>query len=185
MPDALRLRQAPATALGLLLDLQPLLADRLRGCRRTALRAEQLAISRLGLSAATLTPAQARLLAMDAEALGALSLQAGAVRHARAVLHLIDGPTLRTLAAALGPGARGAAFRWRDLAANDPDPHADGSLAEMAARDGLRCLHGWCDRQPSAVGVRVRLLLQPEVSASESEAALGARIVDALVGEDA
>ncbi len=184
MPDAPRLRQAPAATLGLLLGLSPPLADRLRGCRRTALRAEQLAVSRLGPAAAAVTPAQVRLLAMDAEALGALSRQAGAVRHARAVAHLIDGAALRILAAALGPGARDAALRWRDLVADEPEPCVDAPLAEIAARDGLRCLHGWCDRQPLAVGMRVRLLLQPCVSAGDGEAALGARIVDALAGED-
>ncbi len=184
MSDALRLRKTPATALGLLLELQPPLADRLRGCHRTALRVEQLAASRLGPPSTTMTSTQARLLAMDTAALRELSLHAGAVRHARAVLSLIDGLSLRTLAANLGPGARGAALRWRELAAGGPDPSVGAPLANLAARDGLRCLHAWCDRQPSAIGMRVRLLVPPGASAEGEEAALGARIVDALGGED-
>lgn len=184
MQDASRLRRAPAAALGLLLGVQPSLADRLRGCRRTALRVERLAVSRLGPSSATLTATQARLLGMDAEALERMSLHAGAVRHARAVLRLIDGPTLRTLAVTLGAGARDAALRWRELVAGGPDPSMDAPLAELAMRDGLRCLHGWCDQQPPYVGARVRLLLPPGASAEGDEAVLGARIVDALAGED-
>lgn len=118
---------------------------------------------------------------MDRDALRALSLRAGAVRHARAVLRVIDGAALRDLVSAIGADARADALRWHSLDPEAPQAGDAMPLGERVGHAGQRCLHGWCDLQPPAIGARVRLLL-PDAPPGGMEAALGARIVETLMG---
>lgn len=181
--DAPRLRDASPARLAALLDIALPLAERLRGCRRIASRFTLLAARRLGPLPNALTTTQDRLLRMDVEALQALALRVGAVRHARGVLRVIDGAEMRALTSAIGPDARDAALRWPTLASDGPPANDPPPLAERIGRAGRHCLHEWCDLQPSAIGVRVRLLL-PGASSGGAEAALSVRIIEALVNAD-
>lgn len=166
-----------------LLSLQPELIARLRGCERTLPGLEQAAARRLGTLSAELTPVQERILGLDADGLQDLASRSGAVRHAQAVLRLVDGTTLRRFVAAAGPAARDSAMHWHALVTGHAAPPYEDALEDAVLRDGWICLRSWCEAQPSAVGMRVLMLLPSTPQADGEDNRLGASIVDALAGE--
>ncbi len=170
-------------ALGSLLDLPAALAGALRRCPRTAGGLQEALRHRLGVLPDELDAAAQRVLGLDGDGLRRLSLRAGAVWHARAVLRLLDGAALRAFVAAVGEAPRAAALRWHELAGADPAAEGDPLVARME-RDGWRCLHAWCTAQPPAVTRRALPSLPAGIVPMGADAPRGARIVDALAGDD-
>ncbi len=181
--DEARLGSASDEALGALVALPASLVLRLRRCPRTAPGLDAILHRRLAGLLDLLGAAQERVLGLDDEGLRRLALCAGAVRHARSVLHLLDGGALRAFVAALGPEPRAAALRWHDLAGGEVAAPGDGPIEMLVARDGWRCLHAWCEAQPAALARRLALSLPPDVVAMGEAAPLGVRIVEALAGQ--
>lgn len=180
-PGAL-LGRASGDALASLLELPAPLVEALRRCPRTATGLEDVVRHRLGALPHEPDTAARRILHLDGDGLRRLSLCAGAVWHARAVLHLLDGAALRAFVAEVGEAPRAAALRWHDLAGAAALP-ADEPLAAAVARDGWRCLHAWCTAQPPSVARRVLLSLPAGIVPMHADASRGVRIVVALAGD--
>lgn len=180
-PDLRRLSAADGIALGAIFGTGPELARLLLACSRAAPAVGRLIHARIGELPTALSSVQAVLMGMDAAGLTVLATRAGAVRHAQALVRLLDGAALRALDAALGPEPRADALRLHAMVAGVAPPGGGGSLVEAIPREGNGCLRAWCGRQDLAVGGRVMLLLSPGVSPIGMEAVLGAAIVEALV----
>ena len=180
-PDLQRLLAADVLAASTLICTTPDLTRRLLACRRAAPTLGELLVARIGDLPPALGGVQALLLGMDAAALAVLAARAGAVRHARSLLRLLDGAALRALDGVFGSGPRNDALRLHALVAGAPPPDGADPLEAAIPRDGMGCLRAWCGRQPAAVGERVMLLLPAGMVPVGIEAALGADIVDALV----
>lgn len=168
-------------ALGSLLDLPAPMVLALRHCPRTATGLEDAVHHRLGALPDKLDAPAQRMLHLDGEELRRLSLCAGAVWHARAVLLLLDGAALRAFVAAVGEEPRAAALRWHDLAGVISTAEDEPLVARMA-RDGWRCVHAWCKAQTPSVARRVLLSLPAGITPLGADASRGARIVDRLAG---
>lgn len=178
--DALLCRTSD-DALGSLLDLPAFLAGALRRCSRTAGGLEDVLQHRLGALPGELDASAQRVLHLDGDGMRRLSLCAGAVWHARAVLCLLDGAALRAFVAAVGEEPRAAALRWHDLA-GATSPAEEEPLVPRMERDGWRCLHAWCMTQPPPVTRRALLLLPAGIVPMGADAHRGSRIVEALAG---
>lgn len=132
---------------------------------RFSARASRLIERRLALGPAErpLTAADRALALSSAERLEALSVQAGAICWARAIVREIRAERVAVLKEAIGEDAYTAALAHRSaalddevrsLAATDAGPEA---LGAAIVQDGRACLTAWLGTQSEGVAARVRL----------------------------
>lgn len=121
-------------------------------------------------------------LLLDADELAELVRIAGAIRHAPAVLRVIERAPRERLIAAIGPRAYAAAIRHRGLGRPELPP-ADDLLALIPAA-GLGCLLAWADGLEPGLAQRLRLRLSKVDAAPEPvEPAQAAAIVAAALSD--
>lgn len=124
---------------------------------------------------------QREALSLDGLGLMGLAHQAGTIWHARAIVQVIDGPAVRSLVGAIGPGLRSFAIAHAGLAPMSTQPVGVEALPASIASDGLGCLAAWCDAQPSPVGQRLVLRLCVHAAPDNRHRVAGPAIIDALL----
>lgn len=174
----------PASVAALLGNGIPsVLARRLMASSRFSARIGRMVDARLGDLPAVLDVAQSAALAMDKFGLAGLILRTGAVWYGRLIGRLIDGVSVRTLVAEIGPDLRSVALRHRDLA---PDvigaDDVDGLVAGLE-RNGTACVKAWSQLQPASVALRLDLRLPRRPAPAEDHLQFGPTITERLLGE--
>jgi hypothetical protein len=159
------------------------LVGRLAQSSRLRMRLTSLIASRMG-KIGELDREQARILAMSPDQLTDLSMRAGAVWHAAAILRIVDGVSRRILVARLGEKnyQLGLAFRSLQPPGTTLD-RAPGEIAQAVPADGAACLAAWCESQPPAVAGRLRLT-RPAASPEPAHLTWGPPIIAGLLGDD-
>lgn len=177
---------APAALASLLgCGVPPSLVERMLAAPSARERLDAELRDRLGALPPELTPAQARIAALDQAGLLHLTLRAGAVWHAAEIAKAYDGEAVRALVERIGPEFRVTALAA--LAAHPrvaamagvPGPTLEG-LPAAIARDGTACTVAWCEAQPRAVGWRILLRLRVNGRPGPQHGELGPAIVERL-----
>jgi hypothetical protein len=183
--DARRFQVASAVSLAMLLETDTSIIQKLLGCNRTSAGLARLVDRRCGAIPDAPDLAQGRLLRMDQGTLLEFARCVGSVRHAQAVLGLLDGERLRDFTASVGHAARDAALRWHDLVSGHPALPESEPLETLVEQEGWRCLRAWCQAQPPAIGTRVWLMLPSGTARNGVEADLAVRVVNVMAGDNA
>ncbi len=158
------------------------LVDRLVQSPRFRTRLTGLVSSRLG-DIGAVSREQARVLAMRPDELTDLSIRAGVVWHAGAIVRIIDGVSRRSLVALLGDKNYELALACLSLQAQGITlERGPEDIAKAVPVDGAACLAAWCESQRREISGRLRLT-RPVASAGPLHEAWGPQIVARLLAD--
>jgi hypothetical protein len=161
---------------------------RLMAMPRFSVRISELVDARMGDLPHELTAHQLLVLSLDRLALTGLLLRIGAIWFGRRIGSKIDGASVRSLVASIGPELRNLALTRRELAPESDGLELDEGADEIEAlgigieKQGVACMKAWCARQPKPVGMRMELRLSRKPAPNDLHMENGPAIVTALLG---
>jgi hypothetical protein len=148
------------------------LCERLSGAQRLRERLSAAITEHYALAAPiapeTLSEADQAIALLGAEGLADLVRRAGAIFWANAIANVVLAADVRWLHERLGEELCALALANRNLAGPAPALEPLENVDARIREDGERCLAAWCQAQPDAVGVRVRLKRAPSAALDDA-----------------
>ena len=177
--DYLEMAPTAGIARGLGCGISASLVETLKAEPRFRGRLAELLASRLQ-KIESLDQVQAGMLAKRSEALADLTMKAGVIWHARALVRIIDGASRRRLVTRWGERTIDLALRHVHLSPKlVPDHMTADAISDAAPREGAACLAAWINLQPAAVAARLMLLV-PEAQPLSKHTDFGPPIIELL-----